>query len=146
MKPERIRPRERIEELLPRIVPDHVTHFEVTVEPDFEVETDARVFERILSNLIVNAVRYGAPPYLVNSHRNTWVSVYVEDRGDGVDPAFVPQLFERFTRSESSRAHQKEGAGLGLAIAHDFARSLGGELRYEPATPRGARFTLQLPA
>jgi signal transduction histidine kinase len=146
LKLERFRARERIEDLLPRIAPEHVTEFEITVDPDFELKTDAHMFERIISNLIVNAVRYGAPPFVVASdRRNTWAKVLVEDRGQGVDPTFVPQLFDRFTRSDASRESQKDGAGLGLAIAHDFALSLGGELSYEPASPRGARFTLRLP-
>ena len=146
VKPERFRPRERIEELLPRIAPEQAGNFELDVAADFELETDSYVFERIISNLIVNAARYGAPPYSVSATRGTWVRVHVEDRGEGVPPDFVPQLFQRFTRSDSSRERQKDGAGLGLAIAHDFALSLGGELSYEPATPSGARFTLRLPA
>lgn len=146
LKMERFRARDRIEELLPRVAPEHTTEFEIAVDPEFELETDAHAFERIISNLIVNAVRYGAPPFYVSSGGDTWIRVAVEDRGDGVDPAFVPQLFERFTRSESSRERQRDGAGLGLAIAHDYARSIGGELSYEPAFPRGARFTLRLPA
>jgi signal transduction histidine kinase len=146
LRPERFRPRDRIEELLPRLAPEHATEFEIAVQPDFELETDSYVFERIISNLIVNAVRYGAPPFVVSSQKGTWMKVFVEDRGEGVEPGFVPQLFQRFTRSDSTRERQKDGAGLGLAIAHDFARSLGGDLSYEPATPCGARFTLRLPA
>lgn len=145
LKPERFRPRDYIEDLLPRIAPDHMAQFELGVDPDFELETDAHLFERIISNLIVNAVRYGQPPFSVTSHLNTWAQLVVEDRGEGVDPEFVPQLFERFTRSDSSRVRQKDGAGLGLAIAYDFAHSLGGELSYEAASPTGARFTLRLP-
>ncbi len=146
LKMERFRARDSIQDLLPRIAPDHVAQFEIAVDPDFELETDSHVFARIISNLVVNAVRYGAPPFFVSSQRDGWVNVLVEDRGLGVDPQFVPQLFERFTRSDASRESQKDGAGLGLAIAYDFARSLGGELSYEPASPCGARFTLRLPA
>jgi len=145
LKVERFNARERIEELLPRVAPEHLKDFEIAVDDGFELETDAHAFERIVSNLIINAVRYGAPPFSVHAHRDAWTKVLVEDRGDGVDPVFVPQLFERFTRSEDSRERRKEGAGLGLAIAHDFAQSLGGGLSYEPASPRGARLTLRLP-
>jgi two-component system, OmpR family, sensor kinase len=56
----------------------------------------------------------------------------------------VPELFERFARSEGSRA-QAGGTGLGLAIARSFAHAHGGDLRYEPASPHGARFQLVLP-
>jgi signal transduction histidine kinase len=63
-----------------------------------------------------------------------------------VEPGFVPRLFERFSRSDESRRSGEAGSGLGLAIASAYARALGGELAYEPAEPRGARFTLSLPA
>ena len=68
----------------------------------------------------------------------------VEDRGVGVAPEFVPGLFERFTRSEGSRA-TAAGTGLGLAIARSYARAHGGDLVYEDAMPHGACFRLVLP-
>jgi two-component system sensor histidine kinase MtrB len=68
----------------------------------------------------------------------------VEDRGEGVPPEFVPQLFERFTRGGQARAREI-GTGLGLAIARSFARAHHGELTYEAAHPTGARFELLLP-
>jgi signal transduction histidine kinase len=61
-----------------------------------------------------------------------------------VSTEFVPQLFERFSRSHASMAHS-EGAGLGLSIAQSYAHAHGGELLYEPAEPTGARFELVLP-
>jgi signal transduction histidine kinase len=69
----------------------------------------------------------------------------VEDRGIGVAPDFVPDLFERFSRSDGSRANAV-GTGLGLAIARSYARAHGGDLLYEDAVPHGARFQLVLPA
>jgi signal transduction histidine kinase len=62
-----------------------------------------------------------------------------------VRPEFVPDLFERFTRSEQSREAYR-GSGLGLAIARSYARAHNGDLLYEPAQPTGARFQLVLPA
>jgi signal transduction histidine kinase len=70
--------------------------------------------------------------------------ISVEDRGRGVEPRFVPDLFERFSRSEGSRA-SATGTGLGLAIARSYARAHGGDLVYEDARPHGARFRLVLP-
>ena len=57
----------------------------------------------------------------------------------------MPSLFERFTRSEGSRA-SATGTGLGLAIARLYARAHGGDLIYEDADPHGARFSVVLPA
>jgi signal transduction histidine kinase len=105
---------------------------------------DPTAFDRIVSNLIANAVRYGAPPVRVTAgQRDTHFRLAVEDRGPGVGHDFVPRLFERFARAEASTA--TKGSGLGLAIAQSFANAHGGELMYAEAEPRGARFELVLP-
>ena len=146
VKRERFRPRERFDSLLPRIAPDRIEDVQVEIDPKLEVETDPDAVERVLSNLVLNALSYGRPPVEVRAEPNsTALRLVVEDRGDGVDPDFVPRLFERFTRGEASRAYREEGAGLGLAIASSFAEAIGGELTYEPVDPSGARFALVLP-
>jgi signal transduction histidine kinase len=94
----------------------------------------------------VNALRYGSAPVVVSAQRSdSHFRLAVEDRGPGVAPEFVPDLFERFTRSEDSR-HRAGGSGLGLAIARSYAQAHRGDLFYEPAQPHGARFQLVLPA
>ena len=105
---------------------------------------DAHAFDRIVTNLLGNAQRHGAPPVLVSAQRMSgelWVTV--EDRGQGISADFVGSLFDRFTRGATGSS---EGAGLGLSIAQTYARAHGGTLRYEPAVPHGARFRLVLPA
>ena len=139
-----IRPREQLERVLAGLVPDRLPDIELAVDPDVELTTDPTGFERVASNLVTNAIRYGRPPISIRSHVNDDFRLVVEDRGEGVAPDFVPRLFERFTRSDNSRL-RADGAGLGLAIAHQFACALGGDLRYEPAAPHGARFILVLP-
>jgi signal transduction histidine kinase len=147
VRPERFRPRERIEVLLPTIAPDRLEEIDVTVPPGLEVVTDADGFTRIVSNLVTNALKYGSPPVEVDAERhNGTFRLTVQDCGAGVDPEFVPMLFERFSRADSTRRRQVVGAGLGLAIARSFAQTLGGDLVYEPARPHGARFALLLPA
>ena len=141
--PERFDPLERIEELLPRIVGDRTADVRLVAEPGKVMEIDPVAFDRIAANLILNALRYGAPPVEVRVEQ---ASLSVEDRGPGVAPEFVPRLFERFSRSDESRRSAAPGAGLGLSIASAYANALGGELAYSPAQPRGARFTLSLPA
>jgi signal transduction histidine kinase len=142
-RPERFDPRERLEELVPRIAGDRAADVSVQAQPGQTICADAVAFDRVAANLILNALRYGAPPVEV---RFDGQSLVVEDHGPGVAPEFVPQLFERFTRSDESRRSGQTGSGLGLSIAAAYARCLGGELGYEPAQPRGARFTLSLPA
>jgi signal transduction histidine kinase len=147
VRPERFRPRERIEGLLPTIAPDRLDEIELAIPPSLEVVTDPEGFTRIVANLVTNALKYGSPPVEVLAERpNGDFKLVVEDHGAGVDPEFVPRLFERFSRSDSSRRRETIGAGLGLAIARSFAQMLGGDLFYEPARPHGARFALVLPA
>ncbi|MBA2359576.1 MAG: HAMP domain-containing histidine kinase [Actinobacteria bacterium] len=144
LQPERFRPRERIDELLTRIAPDRADDVQVGVEPALELFTDPNGFERVIGNLITNALRYGAPPIEVTSIPSNGVELVVEDRGEGVPLDFIPLLFERFAQADGAGSH-REGAGLGLAIAKSFAIALGGDLRYEAAQPCGARFRFELP-
>lgn len=144
LTPARFRPRERIDELLTRIAPDRIHEVEVGVDPRLEVYTDPNAFERVVANLLTNAFRYGEPPIEVRARPNDRIEVVVEDRGPGVPDDFVPRLFERFSQADDARV-RRQGAGLGLAIAKSFATALGGDLRYERAQPRGARFRFDLP-
>ena len=133
---------ERLEELTARAFDDGEVVVDAAV--DLSAVVDSYAFDRIVSNLLSNARRHGAPPVLIGAGRSNgelWVTV--EDRGTGISPDFVGHLFDRFTRGPTGAS---EGAGLGLSIAQTYARAHGGSLRYEPAVPRGARFRLVLPA
>jgi signal transduction histidine kinase len=143
LNPERLRPRERIEELLTRIAPERVNEVEVGVEPRLEVVTDPHAFERVIANLLTNAFKYGAPPVEVRAKPTEILELIVEDHGPGIPEDFVPLIFERFAQADPAGGRQ--GAGLGLAIAKAYANALGGDLRYEPAQPNGASFHFALP-
>jgi signal transduction histidine kinase len=142
--PERINVREQVEEIVsiaavdPRAV-------EIEVAVDTVALVDRNALDRIVTNLVTNAFRYGVPPVTVRAEQtDRHFRLTVEDEGRGVSPEFVPDLFERFTRSEGSRP-SGVGTGLGLAIARSYARAHGGDLVYEDAEPHGARFRLVLP-
>jgi signal transduction histidine kinase len=144
--PERIPVRERVEEIVSLTAGSRVGEVEVEVAGELEAVVDGDAFDRIISNLITNALRYGRAPIRVTADRgNGQLQVAVEDRGDGVPSEFVPRLFERFSRSDPSR-RRTGGTGLGLAIAHSYAEAHSGELRYREARPHGARFELVLPS
>jgi signal transduction histidine kinase len=146
IEPQLLTVRARVEELIAAVAPDRPGDVEVDVAPELEAEADPAAFDRIVSNLVINALRYGRPPVVVRADRaNDHLRVVVEDRGEGVPPEFVPDLFERFTRSRQARA-RAIGTGLGLAIARSFARAHQGDLTYEAVEPTGARFELLLPA
>ncbi|HVM17913.1 MAG TPA: ATP-binding protein [Gaiellaceae bacterium] len=137
--------RERVEEVVGAVAAMGAGLIEVDVEPDLEAPLDAAAFDRIVTNLVVNATRYGAPPIRVSAElRDRHFRLTVEDRGPGVPPDLVPDLFERFTRGSGARAGGI-GTGLGLAIARSYAQAHAGDLLYEPAEPHGARFQLVVP-
>jgi signal transduction histidine kinase len=116
----------------------------IDVDPGIELVTDPIAFERVAANLILNALRYGTPPVEVRGEGREPFRLVVEDRGEGVPAEFVPDLFERFSRSDDTRRAGIPGAGLGLSIARAYADALGGRLEYEDADPHGARFILSL--
>jgi signal transduction histidine kinase len=142
--PEKVKVRDHVEEIVRTVAPDPRS-VEVDVPVDAVATVDRNVLDRVIGNLITNAFRYGAPPVIVSAERTDHhLRVSVEDRGRGVAPEFIPDLFERFSRSEGSRA-SATGTGLGLAIARSYARAHGGDLIYEDVVPFGARFRLVLP-
>jgi signal transduction histidine kinase len=143
--PEQLNVRAEVEEIVRSTAPNPEA-VEVAVAGDAVATVDRNVLDRVIGNLITNAFRYGQPPVIVSAERtDNHLRVTVEDRGVGVPPAFVPDLFERFSRSEASRA-AAVGTGLGLSIARSYARAHGGDLVYEDADPTGAAFRLVLPA
>jgi signal transduction histidine kinase len=145
IQPKSIPVRSHLEALVASLVPEHETAVELTIPIDLETVADPVAFDRIVSNLITNAFRYGDPPVRIQARRHDrHFRLAVEDSGAGVSPEFVPHLFERFTRGERTR-QSAQGAGLGLSIAQSFARAHGGDLVYAPVEPAGARFELVLP-
>jgi signal transduction histidine kinase len=113
----------------------------IDVDEELEVVADRLALERILLNLVVNALRHGRPPVVLRVvQRDRYLRVRVEDSGEGVPPEFIPRLFERFERGAPG-----EGSGLGLAIAQSYARAHGGDLVYDPGERGGAGFELILP-
>lgn len=142
--PTRFRVADRVDELR-RISAGPEAKVDIEIPDELELEADPTAFDRIVGNLITNAVRYGEPPVVVRAQQNDrHFRLIVEDHGHGVPSEFVPELFERFRRSPGSR-ERTQGTGLGLAIARSFARAHGGDLLYEDAAPHGARFQLVLP-
>jgi signal transduction histidine kinase len=145
LRREEIVVRDFVESIVRTVAADDASHIELDVEPRVRALVDRNAFERIVSNLLANAVRYGAPPVrVVAAQRDTHLRLSVEDRGPGVGEDFVPRLFERFARGPHGEQNTS-GSGLGLAIAQSFAHAHGGELLYANAEPHGARFELVLP-
>jgi len=108
------------------------------------VASDRRRLERIVANLVGNAVEHGGRDVTVWVGRDdAGAFVEVSDRGAGIAPQDLPHVFDRFYKAD--RARTGGGTGLGLAIARDQARLLGGDIEAWSEPRRGTRFTLRLP-
>ena len=113
---------------------------ELEIPDDLAAVVDPLVLERVVSNLVANAVRYGAPPIrVVAQQRDRHLRVAVEDSGPGVPKELEGRIFDRFARGGPETGH-----GLGLAIARAYAQAHGGDLVYD-RRPGGARFELLIP-
>ena len=116
----------------------------LSVDADATVRGDTDALERVLRNLIDNALAAIEPTGRVDVHLrrlNGYVQVCVADDGPGVPEDQRQRIFERFVRLDPG----KPGHGLGLAIAHRIAHQHDGDLTCDP-TPNGACFTLRIPA
>ena len=112
------------------------------------VVADRRRLDRIVTNLIANAVRHGAPPVVVSIRAlGPAVHVDVVDHGPGISPEDTTRIFDRHFKGSSHRGYVNGhgGSGLGLSIAVEAARSLGGTIELLPSGQAGAHFRLVLP-
>lgn len=120
-----------------------VADLRIEVPDGIRVRADPDHARRILTNLLQNAAKYGAPPLVVAAAVvDGIVRITVTDAGPGVPAEFEPLLFDRFTRAGGRSA---DGSGMGLAIVRDLATLNGGDVRYQPGHPRGACFVVELP-
>ncbi len=123
-------------------------HLEAPIDGDRLVTfSDKARVDRIVGNLLDNAFTHGGG-------RDVRVSVAAEDpgcrisvsdRGPGISDEDVPKLFDRFFKSDDSRTRRTGSVGLGLAIAHQNARLLGGSLEVRTTEGEGSTFSLWLP-
>ncbi|TML26847.1 MAG: HAMP domain-containing protein [Actinobacteria bacterium] len=124
------------------------TALEVTVPTSPVIaEVDPRRVERILRNLIGNAVEHGEkrPVRVCLAADDHAVAMTVRDHGIGLAPGDEKQVFNRFWRADPSRARQTGGTGLGLSISLEDARLHGGWLEAWGQPGQGAQFRLTLP-
>jgi signal transduction histidine kinase/CheY-like chemotaxis protein len=123
----------------------------VTVAPlRLEVLGDADRLQQVVWNLASNAVKFtprGGRVDVSVEERNEAVQVTVSDSGVGIDPAFLPYVFDRFRQGDSSTTRAQGGLGLGLAIVRHLVDLHGGSVTaHSPGRDRGTRFVVTLPA
>jgi signal transduction histidine kinase len=114
-----------------------------------EVMADSTRAVQILTNVLVNALRYTPAPGKVAvdvNREEVKVAFRISDTGVGLSPEQIAHIFERFYRVDKSRSRAFGGSGIGLTIAQSLAQAMGGEIRVESAgLDQGSSFTLTLP-
>jgi PAS domain S-box-containing protein len=126
----------------------------IDVVPVLDTETgpilgDPDRLQQILWNLLSNAVKFTPRDGRVRvslARINSHVEITVEDTGPGIDPEFLPYVFQRFRQGDSSSSRRHGGLGLGLAIVRDLVELHGGQIAAaNRSTGSGALFTVTLP-
>lgn len=116
-------------------------------ESDVFVQGEKGAIDRILSNLISNAVRYGSDgKYIGFTLRESEIHVYIDviDKGKGIEKEFALNVFERLYTMEDSRNRKIQGNGLGLTIAKNLAKQLGGDIFLDSEPNVKTTFTVKL--
>jgi two-component system, OmpR family, phosphate regulon sensor histidine kinase PhoR len=112
------------------------------------VLADREAIHQVFSNLIDNALKYGASGGRVVLGARSLphaVEFFVQDFGGGIASEHLPRLFERFYRVDKARSRESGGTGLGLAIAKHIMIAHGGSIRAESELTRGSTFLFTLP-
>jgi len=110
---------------------------------------DGGRLQQVVGNLLSNAVKFtprGGRVQVTVRPRGHLVDVVVSDTGDGIEPDFLPHVFERFRQADTSMTRRHSGLGLGLAIVRRIVELHGGSVRaLSPGVGQGATFTVTLP-
>lgn len=112
------------------------------------ISVDAMRMEQVLANLVSNAIKYGdehSDITIAEEQRGNEVEITVSNRGPGIAPDELPQLFNRFMRSRSTRGAGVPGLGLGLYIAKGIVEAHGGRLWAESTPGETTTFHVVLP-
>jgi signal transduction histidine kinase len=114
---------------------------------DSVVQADSARMQQVIGNILSNAIKFTPPGKEVDlrlERVNHKLKISVRDQGEGIDPSFLPHVFERLRQAEG--ASKRSGLGLGLAIARHIVELHHGEITAASDGPgRGATFTVTLP-
>jgi PAS domain S-box-containing protein len=113
------------------------------------ISGDADRLQQVVWNVLSNAARFtptGGKIEILVQQNGALVQIQIKDTGPGIDPLFLPHVFERFRQADGSTTRTHGGLGLGLAIVRHLVELHGGTITAENRTERsGATFTVRLP-
>jgi signal transduction histidine kinase/ActR/RegA family two-component response regulator len=113
---------------------------------DANILADATRLQQVLWNLLSNAVKFtpaGGRIAVRAEQVDETIRISVSDTGIGIEPSFLPHVFDRFRQADSATTRRYGGLGLGLAIVHDLVRLHGGDVTVDsPGIDQGATFTV----
>ncbi len=112
---------------------------------DLAIRVRPTALKRCIGNLVANAQRHADNVWISARREGQMVSVTVDDDGIGIAPEHREDVFRPFYRLDESRNQDEGGAGLGLAIARDIARSHGGDIELTDSPEGGLRAAVRLP-
>jgi len=113
---------------------------------DTKINVDANKIIWVLTNLIANALRYSDPKGEIKIgavSRNTWVEIFVADRGVGIPTEYQSKIFDKFVQVETEK--DVGGSGLGLAICQEMVQAHGGRIWVDSTVGEGSTFTFTVP-
>ncbi|MMZ66710.1 Sensor protein SrrB [compost metagenome] len=120
-----------------------------SVEPELMVNGNSEQIQQVILILLDNAVKYSGPRGAVNltlkKYHNHGVQLAVSNTGEGIAPEHLERIFDRFYRTDASRARKHGGHGLGLAIARSIVEQHRGEIFARSVVGEGATFYVRLP-
>jgi PAS domain S-box-containing protein len=123
-----------------------VRQFEAEAE---SVSADASRLQQVIWNLLNNAIKFtpsGGEVKVVMKRLESQMEITVSDSGEGIEPEFLPHVFERFRQQDSSTDRRHQGLGLGLSIVKQLVELHGGSVRaLSEGVGKGAAFTVVVP-
>ncbi|NQT73381.1 MAG: PAS domain S-box protein [Chloroflexi bacterium] len=123
--------------------------FEINISPDLPtVYADGTRIEKVLTNLVINAVSFSEKETLVTLEAelvDEEIIVSITDQGVGIPSEHLDKIFDRFHRVESGMAHRRGGTGLGLSICKWIVEAHGGRLWVDSKVGKGSTFSFSLP-
>jgi signal transduction histidine kinase len=122
---------------------------EVLPDQPLGIVADPARLQQVVWNLLANAVKFSPPGGRIEiqlEQCDASARLRVVDNGQGIDPDFLPRVFDRFSQSSRSPDYGSRGLGLGLAIVRELVKAHGGTVSAESAGERqGSSFTVTLP-